>query len=98
VIVRYSNWVNHYKTLNVTKLDILDGLDEIKVCIDYNVDGRELESFPGMPTHNSLLPPVLTYLNCSRPQATWPRRADLQVVPRMVYLNRRMYCLERTSC
>jgi len=46
VIVRYSHCVNHYKTLNVTKLDILDGLDEINVCIGYRVDGVELESFP----------------------------------------------------
>ncbi|KAG0642078.1 Adenylosuccinate synthetase [Tuber brumale] len=46
VIVKYSTSVNHYTSLNLTKLDILDGLKEIKVAIGYRVDGEELESFP----------------------------------------------------
>lgn len=39
--------MNHYTALNLTKLDILDGLSEIKVAIGYKVNGQELESFPG---------------------------------------------------
>ncbi|KAG0129584.1 Adenylosuccinate synthetase [Tuber indicum] len=46
VIVKYSTSVNHYTSLNLTKLDILDGLKEIKVAVGYRVDGEELESFP----------------------------------------------------
>ena len=47
MIVKYSTSVNHYTSLNLTKLDILDGLKEIKVAVGYRVDGEELESFPG---------------------------------------------------
>ncbi|KAI5778225.1 Adenylosuccinate synthetase [Geopyxis carbonaria] len=46
VIVKYSTAVNHYTTLNLTKLDILDGLPELQVAVGYEVDGQELESFP----------------------------------------------------
>ena len=53
VIVKYSTSVNHYTSLNLTKLDILDGLKEIKVAVGYRVDGDELESFPGKYHHTS---------------------------------------------
>ena len=45
VLLKYSTAVNHYTTLNITKLDILDGLKELKVAVSYKVDGVELESF-----------------------------------------------------
>lgn len=48
--------MNHYTALNLTKLDILDGLSEIKVAIGYKVDGEELESFPGgLPSFTTLI-------------------------------------------
>ncbi|KAK2739682.1 hypothetical protein FQN57_006516 [Myotisia sp. PD_48] len=46
VMLRYSTAINHYTALNLTKLDILDDFDEIKVAVAYKVDGKELESFP----------------------------------------------------
>lgn len=38
--------VNHYHSLNLTKLDILDDFDEIPVAVEYRLDGEKLESFP----------------------------------------------------
>lgn len=32
--------------MNLTKLDVLDGLPELKVAVGYEVDGDELMSFP----------------------------------------------------
>jgi adenylosuccinate synthase len=46
VVLRYSNMLNGYTALAVTKLDILDGLEEIKIGVAYKLDGRTLESFP----------------------------------------------------
>ena len=46
VIVEYSTAVNHYTSLNLTKLDILDGFDEIPVAVRYRIDGQAIESFP----------------------------------------------------
>jgi len=47
VVLRYSNMINGYDALNLTKLDVLDGLAEIKVGVSYEVDGKELDGFPG---------------------------------------------------
>ncbi|KAK2873716.1 hypothetical protein FQN49_002133 [Arthroderma sp. PD_2] len=49
VLLRYSTRINHYTALNLTKLDILDDFDEIKVAVAYKLDGKELESFPASP-------------------------------------------------
>ncbi|KAF3491246.1 adenylosuccinate synthetase [Arthroderma uncinatum] len=46
VLLKYSTRINHYTALNLTKLDILDDFDEIKVAVAYKLDGKELESFP----------------------------------------------------
>ncbi|KAI9847204.1 MAG: hypothetical protein M1837_003068 [Sclerophora amabilis] len=46
VQLRYSHDVNDYTALNLTKLDILDEFTEIKIGVEYSVDGELLESFP----------------------------------------------------
>ncbi|QEU61114.1 Ade12 [Kluyveromyces lactis] len=46
VVLKYSNLINGYTSLNITKLDVLDTFKEIKVGISYSVDGKKLESFP----------------------------------------------------
>ena len=43
---RYTSMVNGYTAIAVTKLDILDDLDEIKIGIKYIKDGIELDHFP----------------------------------------------------
>jgi adenylosuccinate synthase len=48
VVLKYSNSINGYDLLNLTKLDVLDGLDEIKVATKYKLGDQELEGFPGM--------------------------------------------------
>ncbi|KAI8066685.1 adenylsuccinate synthetase [Gongronella butleri] len=46
VVVKYSNMINGYTTLNITKLDILDTLPTIKVAVAYHLNGERLTSFP----------------------------------------------------
>ncbi|KAL7921734.1 Adenylosuccinate synthetase [Trichoderma austrokoningii] len=46
VIVRYSNSVNYYDSINLTKLDVLDTFETIKVAVAYKLDGKELASYP----------------------------------------------------
>ena len=47
--MKHSCLINGYDSLNLTKLDILDGLSELKVATKYLVDGEELPGFPGAP-------------------------------------------------
>ena len=46
VVVRYAMWVNGCDALAVTKLDVLDELDAIQVCVAYKYRGQRLEQFP----------------------------------------------------
>jgi len=45
--MKHSCQINGYDVLNLTKLDILDDLEEIKIGVNYLVDGKGLLGFPG---------------------------------------------------
>ncbi|HIK34525.1 MULTISPECIES: adenylosuccinate synthase [unclassified Thermosynechococcus] len=46
VIGRYAVRINGLDCLAITKLDVLDELPEIKVCVAYDIDGERCEHFP----------------------------------------------------
>ena len=46
VLVKYSNSINWYDSINLTKLDILDDFEEIQVAVAYEHNGKEITSFP----------------------------------------------------
>ncbi|WP_254565963.1 adenylosuccinate synthase [Oscillatoria sp. HE19RPO] len=46
VIGRYAVRINGIDCLAITKLDVLDELDEIKVCVAYEIDGTRCDNFP----------------------------------------------------
>jgi adenylosuccinate synthase len=46
VLVRQTVRTSGINGLALTKLDILDGFDEIDVCIGYRLDGREIDYLP----------------------------------------------------
>jgi adenylosuccinate synthase len=45
-LLRYAGMINGISWLVVTKLDVLDHLTEIPVCVGYKVDGKEIEEIP----------------------------------------------------
>ena len=46
VLVKYSSDVNCYTQINITKLDVLDDFEEIRVATHYKVDGQVQDTFP----------------------------------------------------
>jgi adenylosuccinate synthase len=46
VIGRYAVRINGLDCLAITKMDILDELEEIKVCVAYELDGQIVRDFP----------------------------------------------------
>jgi adenylosuccinate synthase len=46
VLVRQTVRTSGINGLALTKLDVLDGLDEIKVCVGYRLQGREIDYLP----------------------------------------------------
>lgn len=46
VVLKYSCMINGATGLAITKLDILDGLEKVKVCIAYEYNGERIKNFP----------------------------------------------------
>jgi len=46
VAAKYSARINGLDSIILTKLDILDHWDEIKICVSYELDGKKTTSFP----------------------------------------------------
>lgn len=44
--LKYSVMINGVSEVALTKLDVLDSFDEIKVCVGYKYDSKRLKSFP----------------------------------------------------
>lgn len=47
VVVRHAARLNGLTALALTKLDVLNDLDTIRVCTAYEIDGKREENFPG---------------------------------------------------
>lgn len=45
-LVRYSRMINGIQRAAITKLDILSQLDEIKICVAYEQNGKKINTFP----------------------------------------------------
>ena len=45
---RYAAEINGFTSVALTKLDVLDALDEIKVCVGYHLRGTRCESLPSV--------------------------------------------------
>ncbi|MFO8036721.1 MAG: adenylosuccinate synthase [Anaerolineales bacterium] len=58
VLLRYAVRVNGLKELTLTKLDILTGLDPLRICVAYQKDGERVEELPLGPADLSPFTPV----------------------------------------
>jgi adenylosuccinate synthase len=58
VIGRYAVRINGLDCLAITKLDVLDELDEIKVCIAYELDGEICHHFPNNASQFARCKPI----------------------------------------
>ena len=58
VATRYAAELNGFDSLALTKLDVLDALEEIKVCVGYEIDGRRIDTFPAVSHDLGKIKPV----------------------------------------
>ncbi len=61
-LLRYSNQVNGAEWLVITKLDVLDDMDEIPVCVGYEIGGRVTDEIPADVKGLESIKPVYTKL------------------------------------
>jgi adenylosuccinate synthase len=59
---RYAAEINGFTSVALTKLDVLDTLNEVKVCTGYKLDGRLCESLPAVSQDLRRVEPVYATL------------------------------------
>lgn len=58
VATRYAAELNGFDSVALTKLDVLDALEEIKVCIGYEINGKRVDTFPAVSSELRLIRPI----------------------------------------
>src|SRR3954471_3928722 len=59
---RYAAEINGFSSVALTKLDVLDALEEIKVCVGYRLGGEACESFPAVSQDLRRIEPIYATL------------------------------------
>ncbi|TSE21577.1 Adenylosuccinate synthetase [Tepidimonas alkaliphilus] len=87
-LLKRSAQVNGLSGLCITKLDVLDGLPELKLCVGYRLDGREIDLLPLGADEIARCEPIYETLpGWSEPTAGITRYEDLPANARR-YLER----------
>ena len=58
VIARYSRQVNGVDYWALTKLDVMDTFEKIKICVAYELDGKRIDYMPSTSTELARVKPV----------------------------------------
>lgn len=58
VLVRQSVKITGITGIALTKLDVLDGLEEIKICVGYELDGKPIDYLPALQSKQASVVPV----------------------------------------
>ncbi len=58
VATKYAAELNGFDSMALTKLDVLDALPEIKVCVGYEIDGERIETFPAVSHDLGKIKPI----------------------------------------
>lgn len=74
VSIGYASWLNGFTALAVTKLDVLDGFEEIRLCTGYRLDGETIDHLPDTPDLERVEPIYETWpgwMTPTRDVRTW---------------------------
>ncbi len=78
VMLRHAVRLNSLTELAVTKLDVLDTFETIRVCVGYRIDGTDVENYPDLPEVLERAEPVYVDLEGWQSDSTAARMpADL---------------------
>jgi adenylosuccinate synthase len=58
VATKYAAELNGFNSVALTKLDVLDALAEIKVCVGYEIDGKRVDTFPAVSLDLARIKPI----------------------------------------
>ena len=89
VLVRQSCAVSGVTGIALTKLDVLDGLEEIKICTGYRVGDQTLDHFPAYAGDQAAIEPIYETIE-GWPQSTAGARSWAQLPARAIKYIRRI--------
>jgi adenylosuccinate synthase len=75
-LLRYTAMVNGFEGLIITKLDVLDTLEQIPVCVGYEIDGQRVEEMPATVSQLARIQPVYENLPGWQTSTTEVRSAN----------------------
>ena len=58
VLVRQTIKISGIDGIALTKLDVLDELDEIKICVEYELDGKKIDYLPAAVEDQIKIKPI----------------------------------------
>jgi len=88
VIARESIMLNGISELAIMKMDVLDGLDKVKICTAYKYKGKIYREFPSDLTVLSKATPVYKQM------PGWPEQTDKPTSFKQLHPNAQAYLLE----
>jgi adenylosuccinate synthase len=88
VAARFSSRINGFTGAVVTRLDILDALPQLKICIGYELEGKAIDYFPASVTALGRCRPVYEELPGWQMPTTEIRRYDRLPLEARQYITR----------
>jgi adenylosuccinate synthase len=73
-LVRQAVATNGITGIALTKLDVLDGLDELKICVGYRLDGEEMDHLPASQGQQARVEPIYETLEGWKESTVGARR------------------------
>jgi adenylosuccinate synthase len=75
-VLRDSARLNGLSSLAITKLDVLTGLDQLKVCVGYEIDGEKITSRPASMKKMAQCKPIYKEMPGWEEDITQARQVD----------------------
>lgn len=54
VVMRHSRRVSGITNLSLNSIDVLSGLDTVKICVAYDLDGERIDHYPASPSNSNV--------------------------------------------
>lgn len=88
VLIRQATRLSGINGIALMKLDVLDGLEEVKVCVGYEIDGEKVDYFPAAPEKQANAVPIYETMS-GWSESTWAIRSFEELPENAVkYINR----------
>ncbi|MBF0605033.1 MAG: adenylosuccinate synthase [Nitrospirae bacterium] len=88
VVVRHAARVNGLTSMALTKLDVLDGLEKLRICVAYERNGSRIEHIPADPSVLEMCEPVYEEMPGWKTSVTLAKRKEDLPPEALAYLGR----------